>query len=86
MVILPAHSLGTLADDSVESLNSNEELKARLYARQSESREVIAQRLSWAEKEMALAPRYNYHIVNDHLKTAYDVLRAILIAEEHKNR
>ena len=30
MVILPAHSLGTLADDSVESLNSNEELKARL--------------------------------------------------------
>ena len=30
--------------------------------------------------------KYNYHIVNDNLKTAYDVLRSILIAEEHKNR
>lgn len=65
---------------------SLEELQSRLYARKSETREVIEQRLSWAVKEMALAPRYDYHIVNDHLKTAYDVLRAILIAEEHKNR
>ena len=65
---------------------SLEELQARLYTRKSETREVIEQRLSWAEKEMALAPRYDYHIVNDNLKTAYDVLRAIIIAEEHKNR
>ncbi|NJS41790.1 guanylate kinase, partial [Candidatus Gracilibacteria bacterium] len=43
-------------------------------------------RLSWAANEMALVEKYDYHIVNDHLKRAYDVLRSILIAEEHKNR
>jgi guanylate kinase len=65
---------------------SLEELRARLYRRKSETEEAIEHRLSWAEKEMALAEKYHYHIVNDNLKTAYDVLRAILIAEEHKNR
>lgn len=63
-----------------------DELEARLSRRKSESEEGIAHRLSWAEKEMSLAHRYNYHIVNDHLKTAYDALRSILIAEEHRNR
>lgn len=63
-----------------------DELKARLMRRKSENDEAIAHRLSWAEKEMALASRYDYHIVNDHLKTAYDALRSILIAEEHRNR
>lgn len=61
-------------------------LRARLYGRKTENDEVIEHRLSWAEKEMALARKYDYHIVNDHLNTAYDVLRSILIAEEHKNR
>lgn len=64
---------------------SLEELMARLYRRKSEDDEAIKTRLSWAEKEMALAPKYNYHIVNDNLKVAYDALRAILIAEEHRN-
>lgn len=65
---------------------SLEELKFRLHSRKSETEEAIHHRLSWAEKEIALAKHYDYHIVNDHLKTAYDVLRSILIAEEHKNR
>lgn len=65
---------------------SLEELKSRLLRRKSETQEAMATRLSWAEKEMALAPKYNYHIVNDNLKVAYDVLRSILIAEEHKLR
>jgi guanylate kinase len=65
---------------------SIEALRARLYGRKTENDEVIEHRLSWAEKEMALARKYDYHIVNDHLNTAYDVLRSILIAEEHKNR
>lgn len=65
---------------------SLEELQNRLYSRKSETEEAIAHRLSWAQKEMALAARYNYHIINDRLKTAYDVLRSIFIAEEHKNR
>lgn len=65
---------------------SLEELRARLHRRKSETDEAIETRLSWAEKEMALAPNYDYHIVNDHLKTAYEALRSILIAEEHRNR
>ncbi len=63
---------------------SIEELRARLYARRSETDEAIEHRLSWAEKEIALANQYNYHVVNENLKTAYDVLRSILIAEDHK--
>ncbi len=65
---------------------SIEELRSRLYRRRSETDEAIDHRLSWAEKEMALSNKYDYHIVNENLKTAYDVLRSILIAEEHKNR
>lgn len=65
---------------------NSEELKRRLHGRQSESHEMIQTRLSWSEEEMAKAKLYDYHIVNENLKTAYDVLRSILIAEEHKNR
>lgn len=60
------------------------ELKRRLISRQTESEASVAKRLSWAEKEMTHIGEYDYHIVNDHLATAYDVLRAIVIAEEHK--
>jgi guanylate kinase len=62
------------------------ELRRRLESRKSESQEVIEQRLSWAEKEIAIADRYDYQIVNDHLKTAYEVLRSILIAETHRTK
>lgn len=65
---------------------SLEELKARLFSRKTDSSDAIQRRLSWAEKEMSLSSRYNYHIINDQLDMAYDVLRSILIAEEHKNR
>ncbi len=65
---------------------SLDELRARLCRRKSESEDAIEHRLSWAEEEMALASKYNYHIVNDNLKTAYEALRSILIAEEHRNR
>lgn len=65
---------------------SLEELRSRLTARKSETEESLRHRLSFAEKEMELAKKYDYHIVNENLKTAYEVLRSILIAEEHKNR
>lgn len=65
---------------------SLEELRARLFQRRSESEESMEKRLSWAEKEMELLLQYDYHIVNDQLKVAYDALRSILIAEEHRNR
>ncbi len=62
------------------------ELRSRLYTRKTDTDQSIEHRLSWAEKEMALAPRYDYHVVNEDLYTAYTVLRSILIAEEHRNR
>jgi guanylate kinase len=63
---------------------SLEVLKGRLIKRRSESPEMIAKRLSWAEQEMAKIGSYDYHIVNDNLDIAYAALRSILIAEEHK--
>ncbi len=64
---------------------SLEELHKRLSKRRSESSEAIEKRLSWAQKEMATADRYDYQIVNDHLEIAYQVLRSIFIAEEHRS-
>ena len=63
---------------------SIEVLKERLIKRRSESPEMIAKRLSWAQQEMAKIGSYDYHIVNDNLDIAYAALRSILIAEEHK--
>jgi guanylate kinase len=65
---------------------SMEILKERLLARKSESSEAIEERLLRAKKEMEQAKHYDYQIVNDQLDTAYDVLRSILIAEEHRLR
>jgi guanylate kinase len=63
---------------------SLEELRARLIKRKTESRESLEERLSWAEKEMSVADQYDYHIVNENLAFAYDILRSVVIAEEHK--
>ena len=63
-----------------------EELKRRLHGRKSDTQEAIDVRLSWAEKEIEAAKFYDYLIVNENLKMAYEVLRAIFIAEEHRNR
>lgn len=63
-----------------------EELRRRLVNRRTEDEEKIQERLLWAKQEIALAPRYDYHIVNDHLDVTYQVLRSIFIAEEHKRR
>ena len=65
---------------------SIEELRRRMLIRQSETHSTLAKRLSWAEKEISLSTRYDYCIVNQDLQVAYQVLRSILIAEEHKNR
>jgi guanylate kinase len=61
-----------------------QELRERLFKRKTETPELIEQRLSWAQREMALARFYDYHIVNQNLQVAYDVLRSIVVAEEHR--
>lgn len=65
---------------------SVEELERRLRLRQTESDDVIEKRLFWAKKEMEAQNNYEYLIVNDDLSSAYQALRSILIAEEHRIR
>lgn len=61
-------------------------LKERLNKRKTETPQSIEERLVWARHELEMVPHYDYHIVNDHLETAYTVLKSIFIAEEHKVR
>lgn len=63
---------------------SLEELRKRLTQRQTETPEVIEERLAWAKRELEAARYYDYDIINDDLDVAYGVLRSILIAEEHR--
>jgi len=63
-----------------------DELKKRLEGRHSETEAAIALRLAWARKELLVKDQYDYQIVNENLQTAYEILRAILIAEEHRVR
>jgi len=65
---------------------SKEVLKSRLRARQTEDEKETVLRLSQAEKEMLSAEHYDYVVVNDELSVAYDVLRSIVIAEEHRQK
>lgn len=65
---------------------SYEELEKRLTQRHTESKEKLEQRLLWAREEMKRAGWYDYCVVNDELEVAYQVLRSILIAEEHRVR
>jgi len=63
---------------------SFEELERRLVKRNTESSEHISERLKIAEKEIEAQKNYDYAIVNHELSVAYDVLKSIIIAEEHK--
>ena len=63
---------------------SLEILRERLVLRKTETLPVIEQRLAIAEKEIEASCHYDYCIINDDLSTAYQVLRSIIIAEEHR--
>jgi guanylate kinase len=62
------------------------ELRKRLEQRKTETPEGIEKRLEVAKKEVEAAHLYDYNIVNDNLEVAYQTLRSILIAEEHRVR
>ena len=64
------------------SAPSPAEFERRLRARGTESEEVIQRRLATAEKELQLADRYKYVVVNDQLETAFSEICEILKAEE----
>ncbi len=63
---------------------SMEALRLRLKKRRTESDAVIAERLDWAKKEIEVANRYDYRVVNEDIDIAYNVLRSIVIAEDHR--
>lgn len=65
---------------------SLEELKRRLFKRQTEDEQTIQRRLEWAEKEMMMSSHYDYIITNEDLEISYQILRSIIIAEEHRRR
>ena len=58
------------------------EFERRLRARGTESESVIQRRLATAERELQLADRYKYVVVNDQLETAVSEICVILRAEE----
>lgn len=60
------------------------ELRRRITDRQTENTNSIEQRLDHAQTEIEMSSSYDYIIVNDDLNTAYQVLRSVFIAEEHR--
>jgi len=61
-------------------------LEARLRGRSKDSEETIRRRLDVAREEVAAYTEYDSVVVNDHLDTAVDRLRSIVIAERAKLR
>ncbi len=63
---------------------SVDELEKRMLKRESEDEHTLKERLSWAHKEIEASSAYQYLIVNQDLQIAYEVLKSIVIAEEHR--
>ncbi|MGI5920286.1 MAG: guanylate kinase [Syntrophomonadaceae bacterium] len=63
---------------------SIEELQARLYGRNKDSKESILERLAAYQQEMEHMKYYDYVVVNDVVATAADQVEAIIIAERCK--
>lgn len=62
------------------------ELRSRLFNRKTEQEHLIEERLAWAVHELEMAEQYDYIVTNDNLHRAYEILRSILISEEHKTK
>ena len=50
--------------------SSREELERRLRGRGTETEEAIRRRLAQAERELAMAGRYQYQVINDDMDQA----------------
>ena len=59
-------------------------LSDRLHRRGTESEEVIKERLEKAEREIGIAPHYDYIVINDDVDNAADRIMAIIRAEHAK--
>ena len=63
---------------------SYEELRKRLYTRNTDDPVEIERRLGNAKGEIELAHLYDYVVVNDELETAYAQVAAIVAAEKQR--
>ena len=63
---------------------SMEELERRLRGRASDSEEVIRRRFQAAKREIEHYALFDYVIVNDDLKRAFEQLAAVVLAERSK--
>ncbi len=61
-----------------------EELKNRLKSRSTEGIEDLNLRLSVARREIEMAKKYDYTIINDRFNEALSKLRAIILSERRK--
>ena len=64
---------------------STEVLRNRLVKRGTDSLDVIEKRMKQAREEIEHWKEYKYMVVNDDLAEAYDNMRAIILAERHRN-
>jgi guanylate kinase len=64
--------------------SSQEELERRLRGRGTESEEAIASRLARADRELALANRYQYQVINDNMDQAVHDICRILTSQWEK--
>lgn len=64
---------------------SEQELRRRLSGRLTETSSALQERLDKVESELREGKLYDYSIINDDINVACDVLKSIIIAEEHKN-
>ncbi len=65
---------------------SIEELGKRLKKRSTETEKHIEMRLQNALEEMRFAEEFDYIVVNDNLKEAYNILRCIFISQHFRTR
>jgi guanylate kinase len=63
---------------------SIKELERRLRGRKTDSEEIILKRLSLAREEMAHIDEYDYLVVNDDLRIAFEEFKAIVLAERRR--
>ncbi len=57
------------------------ELERRLHSRAQDANHVVAERMARAADEMSHYTEYDFIIVNDHIETSMEQVRAILTAE-----
>ena len=64
--------------------SSFNELERRLHFRNTESKQIIKNRLETARHEYQMARKYDYIVLNDEVSTALEQIEAIIISEKCK--